>query len=174
MKTTVHACPPPPASAISQYVPGADFIDCHQVQVRDTERTALRHFLTLMAATPGWLDNLMKLRNTLVQSVGLKDLGALARVDLATPDDAYQPGDRVGIFTLLGNHPDEVLVADQDKHLDVFLALTRLPLAADGTRTVVLSTVVRTHNALGKLYMLPVAPFHRRIAPMTLRGINRR
>lgn len=156
------------------HVPGADFIDCHHVQVRDTERTALRHFLTLMAATPRWLDNLMSLRNTLVQTVGLKDLGTLAQVDLSRPDEDYQPGTRVGIFTLLANAPDEVLVADQDKHLDVFLALTRLPLAADGTRTVVLSTVVRTHNWLGKVYMLPVAPFHRRIAPMTLRGINRR
>ncbi|MGC1330739.1 DUF2867 domain-containing protein [Pseudomonas sp.] len=174
MTTTAHACPPPPASAIMRYVPGADFIDCHYVLVRDTERTALRHLLTLLAATPPWLDNLMKLRNSLVQVAGLKDLGSLARIDLARPDEDYRPGDRTGIFTLQSNAADEVLVADQDKHLDVFLALTRLPVAADGTRTVVLSTVVRTHNWLGKVYMLPVAPFHRRIAPMTLRGINRR
>jgi hypothetical protein len=174
MNTTVLPCPPPPHCAITPKTPGADFIDCHQVQVRDTERTALRHLLTMLAATPPWLDNLMKLRNQLVQVVGLKNLGTLARVDLARPDEDYRPGDRVGIFTLLANAEDEVLVADQDKHLDVFLAVTRLPLAADGTRRVVLSTVVRTHNWLGKVYMLPVAPFHRRIAPMTLRGINRR
>ncbi|MGY4495069.1 DUF2867 domain-containing protein [Pseudomonas sp. TE3610] len=174
MNTLVHPCPPPPHSAIALHAPGADFVDCHQVQVRDPQRTALRHLLTMLAATPPWLDNLMKLRNQLVQAVGLKDLGSLARVDLARPDEDYQPGDRVGIFTLLANSEDEVLVADQDKHLDVFLAVTRLPLTADGTRTVVLSTVVRTHNWLGKVYMLPVAPFHRRIAPMTLRGINRR
>jgi len=174
MPSTVHRCPPPPASAISQYVPGADFIDCHDIQVKAPDRTALRHLLGMLAATPAWLDNLMKLRNRLVQAVGLKDLGALSRIDLTRPDSDYSPGERVGIFTLLASSDDEVLVADQDKHLDVFLALTRLPLAADGTRTVVLSTVVRTHNLLGTLYMLPVAPFHRRIAPMTLRGINRR
>jgi len=174
MTTTVRPCPPPATSAITRYAHGADFIDCHDVQVRDVERTALRHFLILLAATPAWLDNLMKLRNRLVQTVGLKDLGALTRVDLARPDEDYRPGDRVGIFTLLANDADEVLVADQDNHLDVFLALTRLPMAADGTRLVVLSTVVRTHNWLGKVYMLPVAPFHRQIAPMTLRGINRR
>ncbi|WP_277424782.1 DUF2867 domain-containing protein [Pseudomonas chlororaphis] len=37
-----------------------------------------------------------------------------------------------------------------------------------------LSTLTHPHNRLGRLNRLPVAPFHRLIAPMTLANINRR
>jgi hypothetical protein len=78
----------------------------------------------------------------------------------------------VGIFTLLANTEDEVLLVDRDRHLDVYIALTCRP-AADGQYQVLVSTVVRTHNLLGRLYMLPVAPFHRLIAPIALRRLRR-
>lgn len=53
----------------------------------------------------------------------------------------------------------------------VHIALTRQP-AANGQCQVLVSTVVRTHNWLGRLYMLPVAPFHRLIAPIALRRLR--
>jgi len=173
MTATVQPCSVPPDSTIARHAPGADFIDCQRVTTCDIDRSALRHVLTLLASTPAWIDLLMSLRNRLVRLVGLKDLGRLTRIDLSKKDSAYYPGDRVGIFTLVSHTPDEVLLVDQDKHLDVYLALNRLPVTAEGTRPLVLSTVVHTHNRLGRLYMLPVAPFHRIIAPLTLANINR-
>ena len=79
--------------------------------------------------------------------------------------------DRLGIFTLLANTPNEVLAADKDKHLDVYVSLSRSDVQADGTREIVVATVVHTHNRLGRLYMLPVAPVHRYIAPLMLARI---
>ncbi len=174
MKSPVHPCPLPSDSSIAALAPGATFIDCRQTLATDPERTAMRHVLNLMSQTPAWIDHLMSLRNRVVQLFGLKDLGRLTRIDRSRPDEDYQPGDRVGIFTLISQRPDEVLVVDRDKHLDVHLSLNLLPLTADGQRPVVLSTVVHPHNWLGRLYMLPVAPFHRIIAPITLSAINRR
>ena len=174
MKTAVHPCPLPSDSSIAALAPGASFIDCRSTLAEDPERSAMRHLLCLMSQTPAWIDRMMGLRNRVVQLFGLKDLGRLTRIDLARPDEDYQPGDRVGIFTLISQSPDEVLVVDRDKHLDVHLSLNLQPLTAEGLRPVVLSTVVHPHNRLGRLYMLPVAPFHRIIAPMTLATINRR
>ncbi|MEN0105961.1 MAG: DUF2867 domain-containing protein [Pseudomonas sp.] len=169
----VHRCDLPTVCSLSQLATGAAFIDCRRIDVSDTERSAMAHALRAMSATPRWIDNAMKLRNAIVRRLGLKDLGSLTRIDLNRDEASYQPGERIGIFTLVSNQPDEVVMADKDKHLDVYLALNRLPINADGTRTLVMSTVVHTHNWLGTLYMLPVAPFHRLIAPLTLQNVNR-
>ncbi|MNG91425.1 hypothetical protein D3C79_503340 [compost metagenome] len=115
----------------------------------------------------------MVLRNRAVQLFGLKDLGRLSRIDLQRDEASYQVNERVGIFTLISNSPDEVLLVDRDKHLDVYISLLRLPLNADNRREIVVSTVVHTHNRLGRLYMLPVAPFHRFIAPIALKRLIR-
>ncbi|OLF54474.1 DUF2867 domain-containing protein [Pseudomonas chlororaphis] len=173
MPTAVQPCPLPSPSSIANLAAGASFIDCHLALAQDTERSAMRHLLHLMSQTPAWIDRMMGLRNRVVQLFGLKDLGHLTQIDLTRADEDYRPGERVGIFTLISQNPDEVLVADRDKHLDVHLSLNRLPLTAEGRRPVVLSTVVHPHNLLGRLYMLPVAPFHRLIAPLTLANINR-
>ncbi|MDE1167330.1 MAG: DUF2867 domain-containing protein [Pseudomonas sp.] len=172
MKTIVSKCTVPALSSVNQYVQGADFVDCQSARVVDVQRTALGHALTIMAATPAWIDSLMKLRNRAVKLVGLKDLGGLKRIDLKRDEASYQPGQRIGIFTLVSSTDDEALMVDRDKHLDVYVVLNRLPIDADGSRTVVLSTVVRTHNLLGKVYMVPVGPMHRVIAPRTLANIN--
>lgn len=173
MTIPVHRCDLPSVCSLNSLASGASFIDCRRINVSNTERSAMGHALQAMSFTPAWINRAMLLRNAIVQRLGLKDLGPLSRIDRAREESSYQPNDRVGIFTLLANSPDEVLVADKDKHLDVYLALNRLPINADGTRTLVMSTVVHTHNWLGTLYMLPVAPFHRLIAPITLRNVTR-
>ncbi|MDD1017047.1 DUF2867 domain-containing protein [Pseudomonas rubra] len=171
MSNRINACAVPAGSGIYAQLPGADFVDAHQVSVDDGERSALGHFLILMNSMPRWIDNLMVLRNRLVRLCGLKDLGRLSRIDLQRDESTYRANERVGIFTLLSNSPDEVLLVDRDKHLDVYIALQRRPLGADNRREIVVSTVVHTHNRLGRLYMLPVAPFHRFIAPIALKGL---
>ncbi|MCE5982988.1 hypothetical protein D3C76_777980 [compost metagenome] len=173
MNQPINACAVPANSQIHPQLPGADFVDAHRAAVGNIERSALGHFLTLMSSMPRWIDNLMVLRNRLVRLCGLKDLGRLSRVDLQRDEASYQVNERVGIFTLISNSPDEVLLVDRDKHLDVYISLLRLPLDADNRREIVVSTVVHTHNRLGRLYMLPVAPFHRFIAPIALKRLIR-
>lgn len=174
MPATVQRCDLPALCSLNQYAAGAAFIDCQRIDVTDTDRTAMAHALRAMSATPRWIDNLMQVRNAVVRRLGLKDLGRLTRIDLERDETSYQPLERIGIFTLISNTADEVVMADKDKHLDVYLALNRLPINADGTRTLVMSTVVQTHNWLGTLYMVPVAPFHRLIAPLTLKNVTRK
>ncbi len=172
MTTPVRPCAVPIDSEIARLLPGADFHDAYEVEVDHPERTAMEHLLAALAATPPWVDRLMGLRNRVVALFGLKHLGPLS---LTTPGSAprpEQPGDRVGIFTLRSRTDDEVLVEDNDKHLRVVLSLKRRPQDGSKPAHVVLTTVVHQHNLLGRLYMLPVAPMHQRIAPAVLGRIN--
>lgn len=158
----------PSGSSINARLSGAYFHDSYIISVPDSTRTALGYFLTALANTPPWIHSLMILRNKIVQFVGLKDLGALGDLSPSKPASTYTPGDRVGIFTLFSNSPNEALLGDRDKHLDVVLSVYKHPLDQEGIQYVSVTTVVHIHNLLGRIYMLPVMPLHRLIAPAVL------
>ncbi len=109
----------------------------------------------------------MRLRNTIVRRLGLKDVG-----DLKLTDAAYagtvQPGDAFGIFTVIAVSGSEILLGIDDSHLDVRVSVTKAGEASHTSYTV--STVVHVHNWLGRLYMLPVARIH----PIIVRAGMRR
>ena len=162
---------PPDGSRIARHLEGADFFDAWAIDAADPSLSALRQFLKAVQATPRWVDACMSLRNRAVQLVGLKNLGELSEINPAKADADYRPGDRVGIFTLIENTPDEVLLGDSDKHLDVVLSVHCARAAGQPVRVTV-TTVVHTKNRLGRLYMLPVKPMHRLISPSVLRAIG--
>lgn len=165
----------PADSRIAARLPGAHFRDAWCIQTPHTGQPALGYFLAAVARTPGWIEACMRARNRVGQWVGLKDLGTLSQIDPQRLASAYQSGDRVGVFTVLENHADEALIGDSDKHLQVVLSIHQAPV--DGSHgqlvAVTLTTVVHVKNVLGHLYMLPVAPMHRRIAPAVLASLGR-
>ena len=120
---TPTATQPPAGSRIAGRIAGADFHDAWSIDAADPSLSALGQFLKAVQTTPRWVETCMTLRNRAVQLVGLKNLGELSEINPAKPDADYQPGDRVGIFTLFENTPDEVLLGDRDKHLDVVLSV---------------------------------------------------
>lgn len=161
----------PAASAINAILPGASFYDSYSIDVSGQHHTALEYFLMTIKQSPPWVERLMWLRNKAVQLVGLKDLGGMSNFDTEKPASAYRPGDRVGIFTLISVTDDEMLVGDNDKHLNVELSLYRHPPTAEGVQTLSITTVVHVHNWLGRLYMVPVRPMHKLIAPAVISRI---
>jgi len=163
----------PKISAIAAYLPGAYFHDSWAITAEDPSLSALGQFLRALLATPPWVNKLMSIRNNAVSALGLKNLGTLSQLDQAKPASAYKPGDRVGIFTLIANAPDEVLLGDKDKHLDVVLSVHKAVDLNRGRVLVTVTTVVHVHNWLGRLYMLPVTPMHRVIAPTVLKAVGR-
>lgn len=68
---------------------------------------------------------------------------------------APRPGQRLGIFTLQSLDSNAIVLEDNDRHLRVQLALQWQSDVLE------VATVVHTHNAFGRVYMLPVAPVHR-------------
>lgn len=173
MPSQPQECRPPAGSRIALRLAGAHFKDAWCIHTAETGERALAYFLAAVARTPRWIEWCMQARNRAGQLVGLKDLGTLSQIDPQRPASAYQPGERVGVFTVVENNADEALIGDSDKHLNVVLSIHRAPVAGRQDQVAItITTVVHVRNLLGHLYMLPVAPMHRRIAPAVLAALG--
>ena len=174
--TTVRETQVPAGTAIHARLPGADFSDAYTVADPRPGTSALQTWLEVVARTPRWTEQLLAVRNTLVRLVGLKGVGQLQDMHPpasgASPTDArsYRVGDQVGIFLIRHLSDTEVVMGQDDKHLDVQVSLTKHAQPGDPA-TVVLSTVVHIHNTLGHAYMAVITPFHRRIVQVMLQRL---
>lgn len=171
MTSPVTAIVVPPSSRISRELQGAYFFDAYEMPLAHDGQSALDIYLKIMARTPVWIDFLMTLRNRVVTVLGLKNLGHLGGINHAKKSCEYRVGDRIGIFSLLSISGDEVILGDADKHLDVKVSVCKL--TRQEHQSVAITTVVHIHNRLGRIYMLFVAPVHRRIVPASLRAAER-
>ncbi|MGE0283412.1 MAG: DUF2867 domain-containing protein [Rhizobiaceae bacterium] len=140
----------------SSVLPGADFADAWRVSGiavgEDAETIAAR-----MGKPPGWVTKLMAVRNTLVAPFGLK-----TRLSKG-------PKTRTGYpFPVLSAQPQRVVMGLDDRHLDFRLVVE--VSGAEGRKIAATATTyVRTHNLFGKLYLIAITPFHRRIVPAMLK-----
>lgn len=166
MTSTITPIDVPPSSRISHELQGAYFFDSYEMPLAHDGRSALDIYLKIISRMPSWINFLMTVRNRVVAVLGLKNLGHLGDFNQAKESCAYRVGDRVGIFSLLSISDDEIILGDSDKHLDAKVSVCKL--VRQDRQSVAVTTVVHTHNRLGRIYMLFVAPVHRRIVPASL------
>lgn len=162
----------PVGSEVQQLVAGSYFHDAWSIKAAESGLDPLSQFLRVAKSTPAWIDAAMNLRNRVVALFGLKSLGGLSEVNSFKTSAEYKPGDRVGIFTLISQSRTEVLLGDSDKHLDVVVSVHRQQSAESAQAVVTVTTVVKVHNWLGRLYMIPVRPAHRIIAKAMVRAVG--
>lgn len=141
-----------------------DFSDKHSIYCNVGELSALAVYVEMTKATPRWIDHLMQLRNNVVSVFGIKNLGTLSAVQSVEAKNLIV-GERVGIFTLVSNEQDKIILSDKDKHLDVIITLE----IDRSSHQITLTTAVFLHNLLGRLYLLPVIPAHKVIVPTLLK-----
>ena len=78
--------------------------------------------------------------------------------------------DRIGIFKVYGKSETEIVLGEDDKHLDFRLSVLRTPdLSPTLGGQLTVSTVVHCHNLLGRAYISVIAPFHRLVVKASLR-----
>ncbi|HNP86376.1 MAG: DUF2867 domain-containing protein [Chloroflexi bacterium SZAS-1] len=152
----------PTGTLIEEAFVQPDYADAYRARLPAGAPT---HIGVLVSAAfgsvPGWVQRLMTLRNWLVQPLGLK-------ISLPSPMVFdLRPGGQLGIFKVYARSDDEVLLGEDDHHLDFRVSLLRVP--EQGSDWIVVSTVVRFNNWLGRLYFLPVQFFHRLIVVAMLR-----
>jgi hypothetical protein len=139
-------------------LPGAQFIDAYRVatgsKAIETRQAATR----MIEQGPHWIDALMRLRNLVVAPLGLK-----------TPAPGGSAGDSIGVFPVLSETPHRILLGFDDHHLD-FRVVIDVEGGAAGRR-VIASTLVRTHNRLGRTYLATIMPFHRLVVRAMLRQL---
>jgi hypothetical protein len=154
---TVHEVTP--AVDPNTLLAGAQFVDAFRIEVDDRAFDARQAAERTIARQPRWAEALIALRNILVAPFGLKTSGA----------STTAPREMVGIFPIVSERPDRLVAGFNDKHLDFRVVVD---VATSGaTQKVTLTTLVLTHNRLGRTYLAVIMPFHRLIVRTLLRQL---
>ncbi len=162
-----HAVPLPRESRISAVYTRPNLADAYAIDLplgtaRDPELLARFIF----AHQPRWVAALMDVRDSVVSVLGLKTGRSLR--------SASEQLNRIGIFKVYETHRFEVLMGENDKHLDFRASvLYREAQGSQCEASLVLSTVVHCHNLLGRVYLTLIAPFHRLVVQSFLRHAAR-
>ena len=161
----------PQGTLVASAFPRPSYEDAFAIKLPKGAATDVDELTWLIANSPApWARALMRLRNRIVAPFGLRtsDPPATGRAEGGT----LKPGDRAGIFPVLARADDEVLLGADDRHLDFRASV--LLRRGEKRDSVVLSTVVRYNNLLGRVYFLFVWPFHGAIVSASLRNAVRR
>ena len=124
----------------------------------------------LFAHQPSWVAGLLSVRDALVVRFGIKTAKQLRSSPKPVGDE------RVDIFRIYERRPHEIILGEDDSHLDFRLSVMReMRTLSTGPRPyLVVSTVVHCHNRLGRTYITLIAPFHRLVVEASLRQAARR
>ncbi len=128
---------------ITKYFP-AVYADCFSKSISSNGEADVDRFFDFMFCDYPWVVKAMlKMRDALVKPFGLRG-GASFR-------------DRI-----IERNDEEIVVGSVDKHLSFWVSLYCSPLA-DGRQTLSVTTVVKHHNLLGKIYFAVIWLFHKMI-----------
>jgi len=118
--------------------------------------SALKAYAGMTAYNPCWLRTAFGIRDRCCALFRLQPIGGFSG---PIPSREIAPGDKLDFFDVQKVSDAELVLSSSDKHLIVVVALNLAP-AMNGKRTLSVTTQVKTHNLLGKLYMLSVKPAH--------------
>ena len=151
-----------PRSDLNPLLPGAQFMDAYRLEANGENLDARRAAERMMARAPHWVDVLVALRNIIVAPFGLKTSG----------EDRRAPRDIIGIFPVVSETPERLVAGFNDKHLDFRVVVD---VATSGQRqSITATTLVLTHNWLGRTYLAVIMPFHRLVVRAMLRQVKPR
>ncbi|MCC8392836.1 DUF2867 domain-containing protein [Paraburkholderia sp. MMS20-SJTR3] len=152
----------PPSSRLSSSYGHADFADAFSVDLSETAAddaaSLARH---AFAKQPEWIAMLLKLRDILVLPFGLK-----RAVDLQTKQASAD--ERISLFCVFERHDDEVVLGENDRHLDFRVSVLVQPASHGRPRRLIMTTLVFYNRPLGQAYIALIAPFHRMVVRATL------
>lgn len=137
---------------------GAQFIDAYRVVTGASALTA-RQAADRMLMGPRWVGALMRLRNIIVTPLGLKTSG----------EQGPSHGGLIGMFPVVSETPERLVAGFNDVHLDFRVVVDVAPI--EGGRQVTATTLVLTHNLLGRTYLALILPFHRLIVRSMIRQV---
>ena len=152
----VREVPPPAESGVASWF-DADLADAFAVPIgaADAAKGIDNLARSALSDPAPWIRLLLGLRDALVAGFRVKTTQEVRRAAIA--DHA----ERIDFFRILARSDRELILGEDDRHLDFRLSLL-LRARPDGSGDeLVATTVVRCHNALGRMYLALIAQFHR-------------
>jgi hypothetical protein len=155
---TLAVAPPPDTQDL---LPGAQFADAYRI-VTDAPAISARTAVERMVARPpSWVRQLMAIRNAIMTPFGVRAPAWSTNTSPST----------IGIFPVVSETEHRVVAGFNDKHLDFRVIVDVAEYGAG--QYVTATTIVRTHNLLGRSYLALIMPFHRLIVQRMLRQTER-
>lgn len=156
-----HAVPVPSDSVLAPRYVGANLLDAFAIRLPPGANDDLEGLARAgLERQAWWIRALTRMRDAIMAPVGVKSSRAVGAAAAAR-------GPVIGFFPLLSKSAGELVLGEDDRHLDFRVALL-LRAGAAGGRELVVVTVVHCHNWLGRTYLAVIAPFHRVIARASL------
>ena len=152
----------PPQSGIAQIYKSVNLADAFSICLpadASGDPESLARFI--FSHQPSWIAWLTKLRDIIVVGFGLKTATHLA--SLASDGNT----NRVGIFKVYSKNETEIVLGEDDKHLD-FRVSVLCSSTQEINRQLIFSTVVHCNNYLGRAYIFVITPFHRMVVKASL------
>lgn len=153
-----------------------DYIDSFQGVLNDPENkfTLVDIGKSFFSSGPKWIESLFALRNRMVSIFGLKTPGNITDRQNQLNNFKCEKGERFGLFKVFDKTENEIILGEDDKHLNFRVSLFLEEQKNELTKkNLTISTTVAFNNWFGRLYFLPVKPFHKLIVPTILKGIIR-
>ena len=152
----VREVPPPSESGVASWF-DADLADAYAVPIdaADVAKGIDNLARSVLSDPAPWIRMLLGLRDALVAGFRVKTTQEVRRAAIA------ERAERIDFFRILARSDRELILGEDDRHLDFRLSLL-LRARPDGSGDeLVATTVVRCHNALGRVYLALIARFHR-------------
>jgi len=150
------------------------YVDSFQGVLNDVENkiTSVDIGKAFFSSGPKWVGKLFNLRNKIVSVFGLKTSGNIVDRQQQLDNFKCEPGEQLGLFKVFKKTDNEVIIGENDKHLNFRVSLFLDKSKTDKSKKdLTISTTVEFNNWFGRLYFLPVRPFHKFIVPTMLKGI---
>lgn len=150
----------------------AHYVDSYQGIFLDVDNRVevLSATKAFFNTAPSWVDHLFTLRNKIVGVLGLKTSSKDQNRSEILNNFQGRIGEKIGFFQVFDSAENELVLGENDRHLDFRVSFI-LTEKSKGEKQLTISTIVHFHNLMGKLYFLPVKPFHKVIVRSMLKGI---
>jgi hypothetical protein len=113
------------------------------------------------ASFPSYVSWLLYLRDILVKPFNIRTTSQV--------NPANSQGHRATFFELLQERENEIVLGEDDSHLDFRVSLLRTHEHGDQSRWhLTVTTFVRIHNLVGRIYFAAIKPFHKAIVMGTM------
>ena len=153
----------PADSKLQDRISKTDFVDCVYGAKSQADLSASKVAYIAMAQMPAWVSKLMWMRNKVVSLFGLKTGDAPSFG--GTVPEVFKVGDRIGVFKVESVSETEVIMGEDDKHLNFRISIFR------NETGYYLATWVHPHNWMGRVYLKIVMPFHRLITQNCMKRV---
>jgi hypothetical protein len=141
----------PTDSLIADWYPSAYLLDTYSVALSLKGADVRSLAQQMLEQPPRWFRVLLAIRDAVMGHLGVKTTEQVRA--------AHVDGQKLDFFPVLQASGDELIMGEDDSHLDFRLSL-KLQRNAHGPDFLLATTAVRCHNRLGKVYIGVIKPFH--------------